>query len=230
MRMHGLILAGFVLLATGAWAQGFWEQRPYTEWEADEVVRFLTSSPWAKEQKFSSPSTMGGSGGGRGRGRGGGSETGARAPDPEIVYTVRWHSALPVRMAWARFFLLRDPTAKEAAQEVLENETFDQFYVISVGWPARQAAGKFDAATLADVQKNSYLVKRNRDRLVPGAYLPPSEAGGVAMFLFPRHGEDGRPWIRAEEREVDFVTGLGDRRINQRFRLADMLFRGKLEL
>src|SRR6478752_2847002 len=64
--------------AMPAWAYGskeFWEAKPSSEWNADEIERMITKSPWAKEASVSfngGPGGFGGNGGGSGRSRGSG--------------------------------------------------------------------------------------------------------------------------------------------------------------
>ena len=73
------IALGFpaISAAVPAWAfssKEFWESKPSSEWNADEVDRMLTKSPWAKEASVDyngGPGGFGGNGGGTGRSRGG---------------------------------------------------------------------------------------------------------------------------------------------------------------
>jgi hypothetical protein len=65
--------------AIPAWAfsaKEFWESKPSSEWNADELERMITKSPWAKEASVAyngGPGGLGGNGngGGMGRSRGG---------------------------------------------------------------------------------------------------------------------------------------------------------------
>jgi hypothetical protein len=61
--------------AIPAWAFGskdFWETKPSSDWNSEEVDRMITKSPWAKEAAVTSGNRMGGPGnGGGGRSRGG---------------------------------------------------------------------------------------------------------------------------------------------------------------
>src|SRR5665811_1546465 len=67
-----------VSAAIPGWAfasKEFWEAKPPSEWNAEEVERMITKSPWAKEASVaynSGPGGFGGNGGGTGRSRGGG--------------------------------------------------------------------------------------------------------------------------------------------------------------
>jgi hypothetical protein len=62
-------------IANPAWAFGskeFWETKPSSEWNANEVDRMITKSPWAKEAEITAGNRRGGTGnGGSGRSRGG---------------------------------------------------------------------------------------------------------------------------------------------------------------
>ena len=61
--------------AIPAWAFGskeFWDSKPSSEWNKDEVERMITKSPWAKEASVAyngGPGGLGGNGGGGGIGR-----------------------------------------------------------------------------------------------------------------------------------------------------------------
>src|SRR5579872_5497243 len=63
--------------AIPAWAfssKEFWESKPSSEWNAEEVERMITKSPWAKDASVTyngGPGGLGGNGGGMGRSRGG---------------------------------------------------------------------------------------------------------------------------------------------------------------
>lgn len=65
-------------VATGAipvWAfasKDFWETKPSSDWNSEEVDKMITKSPWAKDASVTSGNRMGGPGnGGGGRSRGG---------------------------------------------------------------------------------------------------------------------------------------------------------------
>jgi hypothetical protein len=61
--------------AIPVWAFGskdFWETKPSSDWNSEEVDKMITKSPWAKDASVASGNRMGGSGnGGSGRSRGG---------------------------------------------------------------------------------------------------------------------------------------------------------------
>jgi hypothetical protein len=60
--------------AIPVWAFGskdFWETKPSSDWNSEEVDRMITKSPWAKEVNVTSGNRMGGPGNGGGRSRGG---------------------------------------------------------------------------------------------------------------------------------------------------------------
>lgn len=75
------LAAGLPLVSAGipAWAFGskeFWDAKPPGEWNAEEIDRMITKSPWAKEASVAyngGPGGFGGNGGGTGRSRGSGS-------------------------------------------------------------------------------------------------------------------------------------------------------------
>ncbi len=59
-----------------AGSKEFWEAKASTDWNADEIDRMLTKSPWAKEASVSFNGGPGGYGGNRGGGGGGGRRSG----------------------------------------------------------------------------------------------------------------------------------------------------------
>lgn len=142
-----------VSAALPAWAFGskeFWEAKPSSEWNADEIDRMLTKSPWAKDTSMVSSGPGFGNGGGGGRSRGGGvgfpgGGGGIGFPGGGVGFpgggrqrggypgggdgggrerfnaTVRWESALPIQEA-----------LRIGASDEKPNPDFEKYYVIAL--------------------------------------------------------------------------------------------------
>jgi hypothetical protein len=72
----GLGLCGGIAAIPAFASKEFWDTKPSSEWNADEVDRLITKSPWAKEASVSFDRGSGGFGGGRGGGGMGGGRNG----------------------------------------------------------------------------------------------------------------------------------------------------------
>ncbi len=88
MKKFALLL---LLSAMALWAADFWQTKPFTDWDAKEIQKILTDSPWARKVFVplpgggpGGPQSLGGGGGG---GRGGGVRGGPQGPnaDPGIA-------------------------------------------------------------------------------------------------------------------------------------------------
>ena len=246
------LLAGSVVAVNGGDGQ-FWESKPYTQWSEKDVDKMLKNSPWAKtvilniglgmrrgglggETDGSFPRT-GAEGGGSenpalegGAGRSGGGRSGGvgdfgDGPASSIVIT--WYSR-PVREAMARRIQLRNPeTTSEQLGKILNHES-STFDLLVLGWSARGSREGSDIG-LQKVKEETFLVKKNKEKIALANLIPPSGPNQPLVFRFPRETE-GKPALTVEDKEVELVTRVGGSTIRTRFKLADMVIGGKLEL
>jgi hypothetical protein len=89
-----------------------------------------------------------------------------------------------------------------------------------------QELAKADAATFKTV---TFLERKDGKRLELMDYRAPSDDGLGAKFVFARN-LNSAPFLDANSGEVRFVTALGNVvKVNRRFKVADMMYEGKLE-
>ena len=175
----------------------------------------------------------GGMGGGGGMGRGGGMgapEGGGGGGDESAPkMTVRWASAAPVREAANRS---EDPAAKQVA------EWSEKYYVITVSGGRRMGMGQRNGG--GDWQPDPERMKAMQERMRQATSLQAKGKdaiqperiemiqvpdGRVTAFLFPRGTV-----LSKDDKEVVFETARGPMEIKAKFNLAEMDYKGKLEL
>lgn len=238
-------------LALGLWvasallAADFWKEKEFTQWTEKEVRKMLTSSPWARtvEVPLGIPSGGPGEGGGRmrtpggGGGMGGGGfEEGAGAPRsmggegvagqplPTVSVQLRWVSALPVKQAIARIRFGEEAATGAEARQLLERE--ETYYLLAVtGLPGRWVGQDLEA-----LKERAELRIKGREALHPVQVQARRAERTVEVYLaFPK-GANGGYDIKPEDKEIDVVIRLPERTIRTKFKLADMVYRGKLEI
>ena len=232
MRRHVLGLLGLWFLAGAALsAADFWNEKPFLEWSNGDAEKMTTDSPWATvvavalPPKLSVPSDAGGPGGGGpggggpgGGGPGGGGGGQGFGPDPtRIKITISWRSALPVKQAVLRTQVGRRGTPTPEQLAALSQP--EAFYVIGLAGlpPVRPSGTRFEA----------FLRRKNKPDIVAqqaGMQTGRGTGSGLVLVRFPR-GD-----ISAEDIEVDFFARVDRLEFGRKFKLADMMFGGKLEL
>ena len=224
---------GVCLLASAALtAADFWQEKDFTAWSAQQVEKILTDSPWAKKVTVVAGSLkeegLGGFQGG-GAGFGGGDSRSGEGGSAEfqrvrrVTVTVAWISALPVRQALARQQI--GPGAKSAVDQQQKLGEDAPFYTVAViGLPLRLAAqgGTIDAVKSKTTLKPN---KKERIGLADMRVFREADQSVTIEFLFPKNDA-----IILDDKEVEFVTKLGDVDLTKKFKLADMTLRGQLLL
>jgi hypothetical protein len=223
----------FLLASAALTAADFWEEKDFTIWSPQQVEKMLTDSPWAKKATIVAGSLREGGdlggfqSGGAGVGGGGGAARDSDAGGSEftgvrrITVTVAWISALPVRQAIARLRAGVDAPVLPDDKRLPEEEAF---YVVAVaGLPIRVA----QAATLNEVLAKTALKSKRKEPIKPAdiRIVPESKQTVRVEFVFPKSTA-----IDLEDKEVEFVTKMGDADIAKKFPLADMMVRGRLAL
>jgi hypothetical protein len=142
--------------AIPAWAfssKEFWESKPSSEWNAEEVERMITKSPWAKEASMNyngGPGGLGGNGngGGMGRSRGGigfpggggnrggypgGGYPGGRGPVDSGGRTPRddGHRQFNATVRWESALPIQEALRIGASDEK-PNPDFEKYYVVAL--------------------------------------------------------------------------------------------------
>ena len=226
-------------LATTLFAQK--QSKPWTEWSKKEAEAILNDSPWGRTQvetdvseMFYSPTARGGAG------ATGGSRTAQGATNSEIYvrYHIRFFSARPVRQAHIRMLEINDKDldqetsgrmhnfaeliAKDSIILTVTYESNDQRY----SGKTLQLLGSRNTGSL---KNSTYLERNDGQRLFLEEYVPPGKDGFGARFIFRRH-DDGIPFVTADTSEIRFFSEVSkDLKLNMKFKVADMMYDGKLE-
>lgn len=243
-----MLLSGLGTLFAEEMQQG----RIYMKWNQQEAVALLTNSPWAVSRPVRSGSSNLNRGTSEAReGSGTCVETTmgtleTRADDAVAqaagaaselsndsrLYTVRFVSAQPVRMAIARWAILNGRITAEQAETMLKQDSYDGSIVVSLS-----ASNDEDWAELNDFstqslkEENYLLLKKSKRKIFAERYIPPVESGiGEALFYFSR-ANDGKTLITPSEKEVSFNCRLSNRtQLRREFKLKDMIFNGELAI
>jgi len=232
-------------------AAEFWETKNFTDWSDKEVKKMLESSPWAS--KVTVPIPMGGgrgggrggagggmafvaqdegggdmggggrSGGGGGGGRGGGGMGGGSFAPARDVF-IRWHTALPIKQAVARARYGSEAGTSEEAKKMLSRE--ENFYVVGLaGVPGR-------GFTPDIVKAGAQINVGNSVHVKPVEVQVGQAQGGVDLFvIFPRKQEGARQFtVDDKEVEVEVDIPAPSLKFKKKFKLKDMMYKGKLEM
>ncbi|MBI1357505.1 MAG: hypothetical protein GC160_24455 [Acidobacteria bacterium] len=245
-------LSLFLLPAALLYAGSFWEGTDYSAWTSAQVEEILNDSPWAREGSVHA-STGGGAigfpGGGSTTGGGVGlpGSAGRRTPggmsipnggwgggwlvsryaqqqfdsgDKDVV--VRWSSALPMRQAALRLLDGAPEAERRVAAEQLARQP--DYYVISL--TSLPAAGAWLAENPEKLRQACRLTRKGKPsiRAREIQITPHPGAPGVILY-FPRD-ED----ISLDDKTVQFEMTPGEVDVEAKFKLKDMLYRGRLEL
>ncbi len=247
-----LTVAIFIaLLAVSASAQ---KTKPWTEWNEKEALKILTDSPWAQTQKdLSETSTAGPAITTAAENRStanmvmtdaqknaseSGETLGRKSAALSVNYRVSFLSARPVRAAFIRMIELQRPElAKEKVAELrtFVDRDFADYVVVTLlidGTDKKRLAPAMQEIASADanvLKTTSYLERKDGKRVSLTDYRAPIQDGMGAKFIFPRT-LDGAPFIDAGSGEVRVYIELSKVvKVNRRFKVADMMYDGKLE-
>ena len=241
----------FLVLAVGALAfaasQQPWKSAEPAQWTSHDIDRVLNDSPWAQstgatfalaqdntpppspdidKPQAGMPSPRNAAT--DGRWDGGVGRVNRNGP-PTLNVTVRWESALPVRLA-----LQRTETPSPFTPAQLQKD-----YIITITGlvpanrygPAQldqQSGDGLDASNpeqmLEGVLRYSRLYPRGKHPILPDDAKLDNKTGILRIF-FPRTVP-----LTIKDKEVAFETRFGSLSILRPFRLKDMLFQGNLEL
>jgi hypothetical protein len=162
----------------------------------------------------------------------------------EINYRIRFLSARPVREALAVTILQQQQQqqhtsassaqVKRQMQEFIDRN-FGDYIVVAVSYDAsdQRLSGKafqdFKAAMADTLKNNTYLERGDGKRVFLMDYRAPVDDGIGARFVFPRI-VDGRAFLNSESGVVRFYSEVGKNvKLNLRFKVAEMVYQGKLE-
>ena len=237
------------VLATAALGQRV--PKSWAEWDKKDAEKILNGSGWGQTQDNTDTSemmftptgndttmpTVSQSQTSKDR-----QETGAKNGAISMKYRVRFFSAKPIREAFARMIVLqksgndtsavRDLSAK--MQPWIDADLGD-IVVIAVSiesadrrlsGPAEQA---FRVATSDTLKTKCYLERNDGKRLYVEQYEQPTADQTGAKFVFSRT-LDGRPFLTTANESVRFVAEFDEKtKINTKYKIAEMVYNGKLE-
>ena len=231
----------FLLLGLGmidSPAADFWHAKKFSKWSDKEVSKLLRDSPWARsigmrveqQRRGSSPGSGGSSGGGSSRrgGRGGsGSSTLANDSNafvPASDVLVRWHTALPIKQAVARARYGNEvASSPDAAKTLNRHETQYIVGVIGVPAPAVQTEDE-------QLRAGAHLEVKDHPPLQAAKVIVDRQPGAADLYLFFPKEQAGGHVITPEDDEVEVVVKLESQTIKRKFKLAEMMYDGKLEM
>ena len=246
-----MIAFGLAMAASFVLAADPWSHKDAAKWTEKEIQRVLSDSPWAHQAGavFSlaaedpppaapapmPPAAQAGLGvpnnsgvrwdGGVGRSRG---------ADPTLNVLVRWDSALPVREALSR-------SGGDSQQPYVAEHAAKDYIISIVGLVP---AGRYRSVgrTESESRSDDTIDARNPEEMLEGlmaaSRLIPKEKAAISPEDAKLDGRTGTLYVffpRTEpiainDKEVTFTTRFGALTIQQRFRLKDMSYQGKLEL
>ena len=245
--MRSLIVACFIMLVISGESFAQQNAKPWTDWSKKDVEKTLNDSAWGQTQSEggqsqpTSTSAISTTTAGRREDSNMTAasrvESGEIKASPTIRYHVRLLSAKPVREAFARMVLMSQPEPNPNLQGQLQefvNRDFGNYIVVSVSIEvgdqkiAQPVMHAFTAATTDELKKEVYLERKDGKRVFLMEYRAPSADGMGAKFVFPRV-LDGQPFLSQSD-QVHFVAQLSEKtKLNTRFKLAEMVYEGKLE-
>lgn len=221
----------FMVLFAYAGPNNFWETKPYTEWTLKEVEKILQNkSPWTQTHlldtaptsvQIGSTSTGGGKGGG----------------DVTTKVIINWF-ARPIREATARYQILQNPKITKAQLDAIlsRNPKFIEVMVtdLPLGRGGRGARGGSGSASGADEEiakfKESTFLQTKAGQKIPIANMVMPRGRGEALTLQFARELDGKPTMTAEDQEITLSIRIGEKIYKFKFKLAEMMVSGKLEI
>lgn len=244
MKRALFLYSAILLIAGSATAQN---AKPWTEWTEKEAIRLLNDSAWAQtqteagatadtaatsaitqttaarreDQRISAASSV---------------ESGESKPRATLNYRVRFLSAKPVRAAFVRMMELQGANPERVAElRTFVDRDFGDYIVLSLSVDGTDRKrletvnGEINVAEEASLQKNVYLERKDGVRAFLSNYRPPASDGLGAKLVFPRV-VNGKRFIEADSGEVRLVLEVGKTvKISRKFKVADMMYEGKLE-
>jgi hypothetical protein len=222
----------FIVLAV-AGPKEFWEAKPYTEWTIKEVEKLLLKdSPWTHVLLLNAPSSsvsIGSTGGGGGSK--GGSGGGAEGPPP--IY-INWY-AKPIREAIVRQMVLMGANTKKEDLDAILNHKSQYHELILTGMSPGGAArgnrggGGNAESALAKFKEDTFLQTKSGAKIPLANLVPPRSRNGASTLQFAKE-IDGKPTLSPEDKEVTLSIRVNESVYKYKFKLADMMIGGKLEL
>jgi hypothetical protein len=228
------------------------KSKAWGEWSKKDAEKILNDSPWGQtqtdtdtSQMFYSPTSDSRLPGVRATSTSDSRVAeGATNQAVDVKFHVRFFSARPIRQALVRLMELQRKPPPEVEAKLTgfaELQSKDSIIVTVVCesndqrflGPVMQA---FNSAATGTLKNNVYLERNDGKRLFLEEYVPPGKDGFGARFIFLRE-MDGQPFITADTAGVRFFAQFpgaksadpNGLKIDRRFKIADMTYKGQLE-
>ena len=245
MKKLGIILAFASALVIGVEAQK--KVKPWTEWTEKEALKMLNDSAWGQTQTdtdtsemFYTPNSQNRNPiGNRPLDTSGGSSNdrttqGQTNQATNVDYRIRLLTAKPIRQALARRAQIQNPELAEQLKAFAEQHT-DKYIVVAVDFESRDrrysgpAMQIFNSANTGVLKNNTYLENNDGKRLFLQEYIAPINDGMGAKFVFPRT-QNNEQFVNEQSGYLRFYSEMAKNiKLNMRFKIADMMYDGKLE-
>lgn len=235
------IIFSFMVFATSALiAQN---TKPWVEWSMKDTIKILNDSAWGQTQLETKEASgesaaVTNTGSSRTMVPKDASKDSPGAITSYIKYYIRLLSAKPVRQAVVRKLMLdapdMDAQRKEQLKGFAEASTAD-YIVIAVAAEAKdrsmggEAMQAFKSATLESLKSATYLERRDGQKIQLADFKAPVADGLGAKFVFPRT-LNNQPFLGADSGQLKFFCQLSKNiKLEARYKVADMMYDGKLE-
>lgn len=247
-RLSGLVgtaalsLLVFVGLAIATWAGGDpWKSKPYQQWDAKDILRIVSDSPWAKVIHVDAPwkNTAGGTddagavpvAGVRPNMGSMGAQpsappdpggSGRNSQIPQAAFLVRWVSSRTIREAVLRSSVLSGKTKEEDAEKELAVPT--DTYQVFVAGPDMKP---FAVIEEGELKRGTFLqTKKTKQKISPSSVQIERTPDGLGVqaivFVFPKRSQTGESTIAADEKSAEFNCVAGPVRIEATFDISKM--------
>ncbi len=238
-----LAVLAFLLALITATAQE--KGKAWSEWSKKDAEKMLESSPWAQVQTDTDTSQMMYSPTADSRMTGvrttsnddSRTKEGAVNQAVSTKFHVRFYSARPIRQALVRLMEIQQKPTTEIAQKLTnfaELQSQDSI-IVTVTFESNDqrysntVMQAFNSAITATLKNDTYLERSDGKRIFLEEYVPPGKDGFGARFIFLRALDD-QPFISKNTAEVRFYSQFSSSlKIDRRFKVADMIYKGELE-
>ncbi len=228
MRRILVLFATVAALAGAAWAGEVWKEKAASAWTAEEALKIVVDSPWARARAVLSGRNAVRTDGAQPRTQRDRRSRTAEPPPtaadwtlgpPDIpveTYLVRWESAGPVTEAFARLRELGMETSAEF-QSPPPALPADRFVItVKTLEPPHSGRDLLEGVEVAEFHKRTRLRTR-RGEVAPTEIVRSGVGANAAVhFLFPRE-RDGQPLLRAPSEVVEFVFKAERLTLKQKF-------------
>ena len=119
-------------------------------------------------------------------------------------------------------------TPKAQIDQILnyDNSSAIEFLVFA---SSARGLGAINPDVVQKLKEETFLLKKNKQKIALQDVTLPAGPGQPIVLRFPRD-VNSVPAVSLDDKEIELVTRVGNNSIRSRFKLADMVVGGKLEL